>query len=218
VNNELVVEQKAIYSIEKFLIARRLMYWQVYLHKTVLSAETLLMHILVRAKELSAQGRILFATPIFGEFLRNDYRQEDFVNHPDLLNKFSKLDDSDVSASIKVWCDDVDPILSRMSRNLLERRLFKVEIQSEPFPELYRQSLIEKVCKAYQISAKEAEYFVIADTVNNSAYNARSFNINILTSKGQLVDVAQASDQLNLQSLSTTVTKHFICYPKDLTN
>jgi HD superfamily phosphohydrolase len=216
VNNELVVEQKAIYSIEKFLIARRLMYWQVYLHKTVLSAETLLMHILMRAKELSAQGVELFATPVFSEFLKHDYREEDFRKNPELLEKFARLDDTDVSASIKVWCDAEDKILARLSQNLLGRKLFKVEIQTEPFSELYFNSLIEKVCKDYQISREDARYFIISDTVNNSAYNARSFNINILTSKGNLVDVAQASDQLNLQSLSTTVTKHFLCYPKDL--
>lgn len=218
VDNELVVEQKAIYSIEKFLIARRLMYWQVYLHKTVLSAETLLMHILMRAKELSAAGVELFATPVFSEFLKHDYTEEDFKKNPLLLEKFSKLDDTDVSASIKVWCDADDKILARLCQNLLKRKLFKVEIQTEPFPELYVSSLKEKVCKDYDITIEEARYFIITDTVNNSAYNALSFNINILTSKGTLVDVAQASDQLNLQSLSTTVTKHFLCYPKDLTN
>ncbi|NBQ47471.1 MAG: HD domain-containing protein [Sphingobacteriia bacterium] len=216
VDNELVVEQKAIYSIEKFLIARRLMYWQVYLHKTVLSAETLLMHILMRAKELSAMGKELFATPVFSEFLKHDYTEEDFKKDPGLLEKFAKLDDTDVSASIKVWGDSDDKILARLSNNLLRRKLFKVEIQTEPFPRLYCDSLIEKVCKDYQITREEARYFIITDTVNNSAYNARSFNINILTSKGNLVDVAQASDQLNLQSLSTTVTKHFLCYPKEL--
>lgn len=216
VNDQLVVEQKAIYSIEKFLIARRLMYWQVYLHKTVLSAETLLMHILMRAKELASKGVELFATPTFAEFLKNDYDEKAFKEQARLLDLFTKLDDGDVSTSIKVWVDRSDKILSTLSRNLLERHLFRVEIQSEPFSDLYRKSLVEKAAKLYHISEEEAKYFVIADTVNNSAYNATSFNINILMSKGNLVDVAQASDQLNLQSLSTTVTKHFICYPKEL--
>lgn len=216
VNDQLVVEQKAIYSIEKFLIARRLMYWQVYLHKTVLSAETLLMHILMRAKELASKGLELFATPTFAEFLKNDYDEKAFKEQARLLDLFTKLDDGDVSTSIKVWVDHSDKILSTLSRNLLERHLFRVEIQSEPFSDLYRKSLLEKAAKLYHISEEEAKYFVIADTVNNSAYNATSFNINILMSKGNLVDVAQASDQLNLQSLSTTVTKHFICYPKEL--
>ena len=121
-----------------------------------------------------------------------------------------------MSASIKVWVDHEDAILSRLSRNLLERHLFKVEIQTDAFSDSYKNALIEKAGKLYGVTAAEAKYFVITDTVNNSAYNARSFNINILTGKGTLVDVAEASDQLNLQSLSTTVTKHFICYPKEL--
>lgn len=216
VKNELVVENKAIYSIEKFLIARRLMYWQVYLHKTVLSAETLLVHILKRAKELAANGKDLFATPTLKLFLESDFTQKDFEKDKSLLDKFSKLDDSDVIASIKVWCDGPDRILSRLCMNLLDRKLFKIEIQNTAISSEYKNKLIEKTMKLYGISAKEAAYFVFTDKVNNSAYNASKFNINILMSNGQLVDVAQASDQLNLQSLSKTVTKYFICYPKEL--
>jgi HD superfamily phosphohydrolase len=217
VKNELVVEQKAIYSIEKFLIARRLMYWQVYLHKTVLSAETLLVNILKRAKDLSARGIKLFATPAFSDFLTNDYTEADFARDPGILEKFSKLDDSDVSASIKVWADNEDKILARLCTNLLERKLYRVEIQTNEFPPSYEERLIEKVCSEYKIDKKDAHYFVFRDTVNNSAYNANAFNINILMSNGVLLDVAKASDQLNIQSLSTTVTKHFICYPKEFT-
>jgi hypothetical protein len=148
--------------------------------------------------------------------LKNDYDEKAFKEQPGLLDLFTKLDDGDVSTSIKVWVDHKDAILSRLSRNLLERHLFKVEIQTEPFSEAYKNALIEKAEKMYGVTAADAKYFVITDTVNNSAYNALSFNINILTGKGTLVDVAEASDQLNLQSLSTTVTKHFICYPKEL--
>jgi len=216
VNNELVVEQKAIYSIEKFLIARRLMYWQVYLHKTVLSAETLLMNILMRAKELSAKGADLFGTPVFKLFLQNDFTKEDFIRDPTLLDKFSTLDDSDVSASIKVWADNEDKILSRLSSSLLERKLFRIEMQTDEIPKKYSEDLISRVCKTYNIEEKDAHYFVFTDKVNNSAYNASEFNINILMGNGELLDVAKASDQLNIQSLSTTVTKHFICYPKEL--
>lgn len=216
VNDQLVVEHKAIYSIEKFLIARRLMYWQVYLHKTVLSAETILMRILMRAKELAGKGAELFATPVFSEFLKNEYTEQDFKDQPRLLDQFSRLDDSDVAASIKVWADHSDIILSTLSKNLMQRHLFRVEIQTEPFSELYKRSLIDKAAQRFNVSKEQAGYFVITDTVNNNAYNARSFNINILMSNGRLVDVAEASDQLNLQSLATTVTKHFICYPKEL--
>ncbi len=216
VNNELVVENKAIYSIEKFLIARRLMYWQVYLHKTVLSAETLLVNILMRAKELSAQGKELFATPALQLFLKNDFTEEYFKKDGNLLDKFSKLDDSDVDASIKVWSDNEDKILALLCQNLLERKLFKIEIQNEQIDETYKNGFIERVCKLYQIDKKDAHYFVVTDVVNNSAYTANQFNINILMSNGALIDVAQASDQLNIQSLSKTVSKYFICYPKEL--
>jgi HD superfamily phosphohydrolase len=216
VKNELVVEHKAIYSIEKFLIARRLMYWQVYLHKTVLSAETLLVHILKRAKELSSQGKELFATPALQLFLKNNFTKKDFESNPQLLNWFSKLDDNDVVASIKVWseCDDV--ILSKLCSNLLDRKLFRVEMQNQPIAGEFKQDYLRKVSKKYKITTEEAAYFVFTDTVNNSAYNATDFNINILMKNGSLVDVAEASDLLNLQSLSKTVTKHFICYPKDV--
>ncbi|MBX3164767.1 MAG: HD domain-containing protein [Bacteroidetes bacterium] len=216
VRGELVVEQKAIYSIEKFLIARRLMYWQVYLHKTVLSAENLLVNILKRAKELSGNGAELFATPAFQLFLKNDFTQAHFEKDTSLLDKFAKLDDNDIMASIKVWSEGDDKILSKLCLKLLDRHLLKIEIQNSTFPANYKQSLIDKVCAQYKISKKEAEYFVVSDKVNNSAYNAQKFNINILMSNGELIDVAQASDQLNLQSLSKTVTKYFICYPKGL--
>jgi HD superfamily phosphohydrolase len=216
VKNELVVENKAIYSIEKFLIARRLMYWQVYLHKTVLSAETLLVNILKRAKELSAKGKELFGTPALLLFLKNNFTEKDFKKDAVLLDKFSKLDDNDITASIKVWVDNDDKILSKLCANLLDRKLYKIEIQNNAIDNAFKNKLIKKVCDQYKITPQEAGYFVFTDTVNNSAYNATNFKINILMSNGKLVDVAEASDQLNLQSLSKTVTKHFICYPKDI--
>ena len=216
VNNELVVENKAIYSIEKFLIARRLMYWQVYLHKTVLSAETLLVNILKRAKEISAQGINLFATPTLSLFLTNNFTENDFKKDESLLDKFSKLDDNDIVASLKVWADNNDKILSKLCTNLLNRKLYKIEIQNNVISNAYKNKLINKICEQYKINRKEAAYFVFTDSVNNSAYNANNFNINILMNNGQLIDVAEASDQLNIQSLSKTVTKHFICYTKDI--
>jgi HD superfamily phosphohydrolase len=216
VDNSLVVEHKAIYSIEKFLIARRLMYWQVYLHKTVLGAETLLVNILKRAKELSAKGKVLFATPTFQLFLKNDFKRIDFEKDRTLLEKFSQLDDSDVMASIKVWCDEDDKILSTLCKKLMNRQLYKVELQNTPFPVSKKNNLLDKASEYYGVSRKEAAYFVAADSVNNSAYNAESFNINILMGNGALMDVAEASDQLNIQSLSKTVTKYYLCYSKEL--
>jgi len=216
VNNNLVVEQKAIYSIEKFLIARRLMYWQVYLHKTVLSAETLLVNILKRAKEISAQGKDLFATPTLQLFLKNNFTKTDFEKDKSLLEEFTKLDDNDVVASIKVWCGNEDKILSLLCCNLLERKLYKIELESSPIATSRKNQLLDKASKYYNITRRDASYFVFTDSVNNSAYNANSFNINVLMNNGSVMDVAQASDQLNIQSLSKTVTKYFICYPKEL--
>ena len=214
--DQLVVEKKAIYSIEKFLIARRLMYWQVYLHKTVLSAESLVVNILRRAKELAARGTRLFATPALSLFLENDYSEKDFHSDPRLIEAFTKLDDNDVVASIKVWAEGEDQILARLCSNLLNRKLYRVEIQNDPVDPAYKTKLVSQACALYGIDKEDASYFVFSDTVNNSAYNANQYKINILDAGRKLVDVADASDQLNLHSLSKTVTKHFICYPKEL--
>ncbi len=215
-NDQLVVEVKGIYSIEKFLIARRLMYWQVYLHKTVLSAETLLVNILKRAKELSANGKQLFATPMFQIFLQNNYTAKDFEKNPELLNQFVQLDDYDIMAAIKVWTSNEDSILQKLCESLLERRLYRIELQTQKITTSYKNNLIEKACKCFNVSRKDAGYFVICDEVNNSAYNSSDFKINILMSNGQLLDVAEASDLLNIQSLAKPVTKYFVCYSKEM--
>ena len=216
VNDNLVVEKKGIYSIEKFLISRRLMYWQVYLHKTVLSAENLLIHILKRAKELSGSGRNLFATPAFATFLENDFTKQDFLDKPELLEKFAQLDDYDVMASVKAWTETDDFILSTLCKNMLDRNLYRIELQNEAIAPSHKNKLIEKAVKKYSVSRKEAAYFVFSESVNNRAYNNADHSINILYSNGKLEDVADASDLLNIQALSKPVTKHYICYPKDL--
>ncbi len=216
VNGELVVEAKGIYSIEKFLIARRLMYWQVYLHKTVLSAEILLVNILKRAKELSLKGEDLFATPALSIFLKNNFSKKDFVGNSDLLKQFVLLDDYDVMASIKVWMNHNDTVLSLLCKNMIERNLYKIQLQNKKFSETERNASIKKVMKKYKLSKTEANYFVFTDSVNNSAYNTAEIKINILYNNNVLVDVAKASDQLNIKMLSKKVTKHFMCYPKGL--
>lgn len=212
----LVVEAKGIYSIEKFLIARRLMYWQVYLHKAVLSAEMLLVNILKRAKELSGKGKELFATPTLSLFLKNHFRHADFKKQPELLARFAELDDYDILASIKVWADGEDFVLRTLCANFLNRNLYRTELQSQPISSAYKKQLVRKTMKKYNISEKESSYFVFADTVNNRAYNSSNFSIYILFSSGKLMDVAYASDLLNIRALSKVVSKHFICYPKGL--
>lgn len=216
VDGNLVIEAKGIYSVEKFLIARRLMYWQVYLHKTVLSAEKLLVNILKRAKELSLGGADLFATPALSLFLKHNYSKKDFISQPELLRQFVLLDDYDIMASIKAWMGHEDKVLSLLCRNMIERHLFKIQLQNKKFSEAEKGVWIEKVMKAYKFTKKEAEYFVFTESVNNSAYNASEFKINILYNDGVLMDVAKASDQLNIKMLSKRVTKYFICYPKGL--
>lgn len=216
VNNQLVIEHKAIYSIEKFLIARRLMYWQVYLHKTVLSAENMLVNILKRAKELSANKVELFATPTLSLFLKNDFTKTDFEKNPELLNSFAELDDTDIYASIKVWATHSDFVLSTLCNCILNRKLFRVELNNTKIKSSEYKLMLTKACKKYKITAKEAEYFVMSSSVNNSTYNSTKFKINVLFNDGKMLDVAKASDHLNIQSLSNIVTKYFLCYPKDL--
>ncbi len=215
VNGELVIEAKGIYSVEKFLIARRLMYWQVYLHKTVLSAENLLVKILMRAKELSLNGVDLFATPALSLFLKHNFNKKDFKTKPELIEQFVLLDDYDIMASVKVWMNHSDVVLSRLCKNMIDRNLFKIELQNKKIAIDHKNTLLEKVMKKYKLTKKEAGYFVFAESVNNSAYNSH-FKINILFNDGSLVDVAKASDQLNIKMLSKKVTKYFICYPKGL--
>jgi hypothetical protein len=215
-NDKLVVDLKGIYSIEKFIIARRLMYWQVYLHKPVLSAEHLLVKILKRAKELMEKKHNLFTTPAFGLFMKNNFTKADFKTNPNLLTTFAELDDNDVYASIKVWKNDNDFILSSLCSYMLDRKLFRIELQNQPFDIERIENLKEKIKIKYNISYIETDYFVFTDSIKNSAYNPKTEKINILQKDGSLIDIAQASDQLNIQVLSNTVEKFFLCYPKNL--
>ena len=216
VDDELVVEVKGIYSIEKFIIARRLMFWQVYLHKTVLAAEYMLMKVLKRAKILSENGENLFATPVFKLFLKNNFTKNDFLNDKTLLDKFSQLDDYDVFTSLKVWCNHPDIILSELSKSLVYRRLFKIELQNEKFPDEYLHKIRIQTAKKFNIKDDEIEYFVFSDITSNYAYDPHGGKIKILYKDGKICDIAEASDQLNISVLSKPVTKYFICYPKTI--
>lgn len=219
VNDNLVIEAKGIYSIEKFIIARRLMYWQVYLHKTVLAAEYLLIKILQRAKFLAEKGNDLFATPALKEFLYHRHNKSDFENQPHLLDTFSLLDDFDIYASVKVWCHDKDTILSILCSKMINRQLFHVELQNQPFEEKYIEAIKQGLAKLYnKLNDKEFAYFVFTDKVENNAYNSQNHKINILFKDGSISDIAEASDQLNILVLSQTVTKYFLCFPKECKN
>jgi uncharacterized protein len=215
-NDELVVESKGIYSIEKFIIARRLMYWQVYLHKTVVSAEMLLVNILKRAKELAMNGEILFASPALALFLENDFTKKDFDKRPELLDSFVLLDDYDVFAAIKVWMFHHDKVLATLCTNLVDRNLYKVELQNGKIDKKRIKELRKKVRAKIKLTEKEAEYFVFSGEVENRIYNANKVNINILFNDGSVKDISKASDQLNVDVLSKTIRKQFLCYPKNI--
>ncbi|MCX7986498.1 MAG: HD domain-containing protein [Bacteroidales bacterium] len=220
VNDHLVVEAKGIYSIEKFLIARRLMYWQVYLHKTVLSAENLMVNILKRAKYLALQGEQLFATPALQFFLTRRFNSKNYENKSEemaeILQNFLLLDDSDILSAIKVWQHHPDKVLSMLCQQMNNRRLFRIELHSKPIDPQRIMELRKRVAQKYAFTDEEAEYFVFEGTVWSDTYNIVDDRISILYNDGHLVDIAEASDMLNIQVLSKIVKKYTLCYPKNL--
>ncbi len=215
-NDELVIEQKGIYSIENFIIARRLMYWQVYLHKTVLCVEMMVTKAVERARQLIADGKKLDASPALSYFLNQHVTLSDFETKPEVLEYYSSLDDVDLFAGFKYWryCDD--KVLSILSEAILDRRLFKIEISNNDFSEEKVKQFNQKAMQKFGISEKEALYLVCSDSTSNYAYNPNENRINILTNKGEVLDIAKASDQLNISALSVPVTKYFLFYPKSL--
>ena len=215
VNDQLAIEAKGIYSIEKFIIARRLMYWQVYLHKTVLSAESLLVNILKRAKELAEKKVELFCTPALETFLYNKYSESHFKDQPELLDTFTRLDDYDIMASIKVWTGHSDIVLSTLCNHMVNRELFKVELQNQPFREEKISRIKQDIRKRLKLNEKEVSYFVFSGNVTNDAYRADKIRINILSKDGTVTDIAEASDQLSIDVLAKTVRKYYLCYPKE---
>jgi HD superfamily phosphohydrolase len=215
-DDELLVEAKGIYSIEKFIVSRRLMYWQVYYHKTVMATEYMLINILRRAKYLAAQGENLFSTPALKPFLQKNITPEDFINDRTWLHHFTALDDYDVFASIKAWMDQRDPILSMLCRRMIDRVLYRVELRNEPFQPGYIEDIGSAILEKYKVPESELGYFLTADTVANNAYNPRQDKIRLLFKDGKIMDISEASDQLNISVLATTVSKHVLCYPKDL--
>ncbi|MDB5285946.1 MAG: phosphohydrolase [Mucilaginibacter sp.] len=215
-DNGIAVEEKGIYSIEKFLISRRLMYWQVYLHKTVIAAEQLLCKIFKRSRELALEGTRFQVTPALGYFLENVIDKEEFMSNGKHLDTFALLDDTDVMAAVKIWADSEDLVLKTLCHNLINRKLFHVDIAAEmPDPEFVKQ-LTANAVKYYNISQHEAEYFVFTDSIRNNAYNKGDGNIHILMKNGSIKDITLASDNSNLEALSKTVSKHILCYSKDL--
>ena len=214
-NGELVIDAKAIYSVEKFIIARRLMYWQVYLHKAVLSAEFTLVEILKRAKYLVQNGTELFSTLALNEFLKKNHSLEDFNTNSGLLDTFCLLDDFDIMTSVKEWVHHKDKVLSLLCTKIIERKLLKIELQDQPFELEYILEIQKKTEAKFNINPNESQHLVFTDKIDNKAYNPKKDKINLLYKNETIVDIADAADQLNISVLAKTVTKYFLCYPKE---
>jgi len=216
VDDELVVEEKGIYSIEKFILARRLMHWQVYLHKAVLAADFMLSNILRRSKQLGEKGTELFATPALKRFLREPVSDKEVLCRDACLDDFSKLDDFDLFSSLKVWVNHDDPILSELCNRIVNRRLFRADIQHKPFNQAYVDKIKSATAESFKLNNDEVGFFVSEELVSNDAYNPDHDRIKIKTQEGDLLDVSEASEQLNISILSTRSEKYLLSYPKDL--
>lgn len=213
-NDVLVVEEKGIYSVEKFLVARRLMYWQCYLHKTSVGAELLLSKILKRAKQLTLQGVDLPASNALKFFLENNVLKADF--NKEVLNNFALLDDADIYTALKNWQFHTDKVLSYLSSAIVNRKLFHVQLVSkDDLPS--KLSYYQDLCKdKLEVTTDELDYFVFGDKLKNQAYDLKADPIRIFTKNKEIIDVLEASDQYNLKALSEPVYKYFICYPKSI--
>lgn len=212
-DNRLVVEQKGIYSVERFLTSRRIMYWQVYLHKTVVSAEQMLILTLKRARQIASTGQAVWAPPSLEYFLQNQITSEDFkTRRNDLLDCFAALDDTDITSAVKAWQKHPDPLLSYLSYGLINRRLFRLEFSNEAFPREYINTLRELLV-AHRDLPRGAENFLIIGQESNSAYTLSKEEIMVLTKKGEVVPMSKISD-FGIEP--RTYTKHFVCYPKEI--
>ena len=219
-DDELVIEEKGIYSAEQFLVARRIMYWQVYLHKTVIAAEEMLKRAIKRANE-EAHKNGVFATPALGYFFDHNLNGIEKINSDPVLSytldAYTKLDDSDIIVSLKEWSDHSDKVLSEISKRIINRNLFHVDVSNKPFDEKKISNLKEKVVNKYKISGDDADYFVFSDRIKNKAYSIGKDNqITVLFKNGKTADIAEASDLSNIIALSETVEKYYLCYPKDI--
>ena len=217
----LVIDEKGIYSLEKFLIARRLMYWQVYMHKTVLSAESLLVRLLKRARELSVSGKDIYTTPALKFFLKNRIEKPDIWRErmytPGLIaSNFVRLDDSDILASSKYWADSSDMILSNLAKRLINRDLFAIELQNEPFTEEKSTTVRQKAIEQLDLDQSTVEYFVYSGSVSNLAYTPEAPEVKILLKNSTTDVISSVSDMFDQRFISERIVKYFLCYPKEI--
>jgi len=210
-NDELVVEEKGLYSVEKFLIARRLMYWQVYLHKTSVAAEQILIRLLNRAKELVQQGQKLTMSTALAFFVKNKISKDNFSQ--EVLEMFARLDDTDIISAMKEWQFYPDAVLSKLSKMLLNRDLLKIKVRLNDFEE-QKIKRLQKLSLAKGIDEKDMKYFVFTGVMTNRAYNPEKEIIKILTKNGRVVELSKTSEAINLEPLSQVTERYYICYPK----
>ncbi len=215
-NDELVVEEKGIYSIESFLHSRRLMYWQVYLHKTALSAERMMVNIIRRAQDLLRAGEDLLTPPALKDLLTNAYTIEDFSQRPELLDAFGQMDDHDVWGAMKFWRNHPDPILSGLCNRLMIRELFQITLTTDPIRKRMVEKVRQEIHQVYGILRKETNYLYSVGTVSNEAYVSGGKSINILTKQGNVIDIALASDLPSIKAISKIVEKNYLCWPKNV--
>ena len=214
VDDHLVVQKKGIYSIENYLVARRLMYWQVYLHKTAVAAEQMMINALLRAKQLASQGIELFASPALRYFLYNEVDRDMFFGNPDSLQHYLQLDDHDIWGALKAWCTHPDKILSVLCSNFIDRRIFKVEVSETPFDPQYVVDKRQQIADHFGISIDEALHFTSLLELGKDMYSLDDDKIEILQSDGSMRDVTDTSDMLNISTLSRKVKKHYFCYQR----
>ena len=214
VDDQLVVESKGIYSIENFLTSRRLMYWQVYLHKTAVACEKVLVNALKRAKQLVEQGESLFAPPALLYFLQNDVNADTFYKDPEALRNYEKLDDSDIWSSLKVWMESDDPILALLSRDMVNRNIFKVEVNTEPTSRERIDSLKSKLSNHFGVNASDVNYLLNESTIEKDMYDFDEDHISILYKDGSVKDIAEASELLNVELKKKKIRKYYLCYQR----
>ena len=216
VDNQLVVEEKGLLSVENFLVARRLMYWQVYLHKTSVSAERLLVNLIKRAQYLAHSGEKLGGSESLKLFLKHKYTLEDFKEKHAVLEAFGKLDDMDIWGAIKLWQNSGDPILQKLCVMLLHRHLFQIILTSDPIKKSQIEKVRSGIAKEFNLLRNDAAYLFSLGTVTNEAYLAEKQVINVLTKTGEVVDIAQASDLPSIKAMSKIVKKNYLCWPKNV--
>ncbi len=214
VDDSLVVDQKGIYSLENYLTTRRLMYWQVYLHRTCVAYEKVLVNMLTRAKDLIRMGQDVFASPALHYFLSHDVDKEWFISHPETLRNYEELDDSDIWSAMKVWKHHPDKILATLATDMLDRQIFKVEVHETPIPEEKIMNLKQEIARKMDIDMSDVHYLMHLDTISKDMYNVEDDSISILYKNGEIKDISEASELLNVQLLSKKIRKYYLCYQR----